>query len=99
MADRHTLVEAQVSLTVADTEYEIPIPKDAREICVRLDDDAVTWRWSVTAGRVATGGFPMGTGESLNVVEGLRETTLYVASDTASKVAHYSYLLPYMVRP
>lgn len=99
MGDRHTIVNGTVTLTSADTEYELPIPVDATEIVARLAV-ASTWRWSATAGVVAAGaGFPLASGEDLAFDGAIKEQTLYIANDAAGGTLHYSWCVPYRTRP
>lgn len=97
--NRHTIVFGTVTMTTGDTEYSLAIPKDARELAMKLEDATKAWRLSATTGVVAAGGYRLVAGESASFVEGLAAQTLYFACSTASQVLHYSYLVPYRTRP
>lgn len=97
---RHTPVFGTVTMTSANTEYSLLVPKDARELAMKLADATKAWRISATTGEVAGGsGYPLVAGEAVSFVEPLREVSLYFACGTASQVLHYSYLVPYRTRP
>lgn len=97
--NRHTVVFGTVAMTTANTEYSLVVPKDARELAMKLEDATKAWRLSATSGVVAAGGFPLVAGESASFVEGLAAQTLYFACSTAGQTLHYSYLVPYRTRP
>lgn len=98
--NRHTIVFGTVTMTTGDTEYSLLVPKDARELAMKLADATKAWRISATTGEVAGGsGYPLAAGESASFVEGLATQTLYFACGSASQVLHYSYLIPYRTRP
>lgn len=99
MSDRYDVVISSVAMADANTQYQLVVPKDAREVALRLGDATKAWRLSVTSGVVAGGGgFPYAAGEGVNFVETLAQTTFYFACGTAAQTLHYSYLVPHRSR-
>ena len=100
LGERYDLFRSSVTMTASDTEYEVPIPADAREFLGRVSGQASTWRWSQTRGEVAAGGgFPLASAEDLVFDGPLAEQVLYVACDDAGKSLHFTYLTPHRARP
>jgi len=100
MADRFRSIVYTIDMPIANTEYEVPIPKDSVEILMRLDNPLATWRYSHEQGVVAAGGgFPLDADERLPIAGPSSEQVIYVASDTAGVTLHLAYGEPYRTRP
>lgn len=92
--ERTTIVNGSLTITSANTEYTLAIPKDATMLKMRLADAAVAWRYSATTGQVAGGaGFPVLAGEKAEVDVRFHEQDLYVAAASAAQTLRYTYAL------
>lgn len=93
---RYRLIDGEVALPLANTEYSWTIPEGARDWELKLDNPAATWRWSTVQGRVAGGdGHPMAVGSSLNSTSvSHAKQVIYFASSQAGVNAHFASSVP-----
>lgn len=84
-----------VTMTSADTQYEIAIPHEAENLRIDIDHGHA-WRFSETTGVVAGGGGSsvQANDQPIIFMGPLAAHTLYVASGSAGKALRYSYELP-----
>ena len=94
LGDKQTIATGSKTMTSANTEYEIAIPSEAQDLRLTLDDVAVTWRYSATAGVVAAAGTIVPAAGVVVFPGPLSAQTLYVGSASAGKIVTYSYTRP-----
>jgi len=89
LGDKQTIATGSKTMTSANTQYEIAIPAEAQDLRLTLDDAAVAWRYSATAGVVASAGTAVPAAGVVLFTGPLSSQTLYVGCGSAGKIVTY----------
>lgn len=94
LGDKQKPHTTTVTLTTANTQYQLAIPAEAQNVRLSLADATKAWRYSATAGVVAAGGSTVAAGGTVEFTGPFSACTLYVASADASQTLTVSYTQP-----